>query len=88
MKLVLHGLILAFLLALLGERSYAAYCWKQEADRAIRQASQQAADADRWLHEPILTVQGRPLSRADLLDLVLAKALRPAAPATPERSVR
>lgn len=86
MKIVVQGLILAVLLVLLGERSYAAYRWKQEAETAIRLANQQASDASHWLRDPVITVQGKPLSRADLLDILLAKALQPVPAAN--RSVR
>lgn len=79
MRLVIQGIVFALLLALLGERGYAAYRWKVAAETA----QQQAASADHWLHDPVLTANGKPLSRSDLIDIFLAKALRGSAAPAP-----
>lgn len=89
MKNILIGVLLCALAYSVNQ----GYKWKQvadvrgwKADEAYNkvlalekeQASGQAKAAYSYLSQPVMAVGGKNLSRADLLDLLLSKALKPA----------
>ena len=77
---VIAGLVLAALLFV----GYQTWQWKRATEARLATLTtqvgelQKSADAYRWLSEPVLTLQdGRKVNRAQLLDLLLSKALQP-----------
>jgi hypothetical protein len=73
MNKFIQALLVALVLGLLGERAYSAYLWKAHMEERARYAEVAAA----YLFSPSeVKKDGKPLSRADLLDLLLTKALQ------------
>lgn len=73
MSRVLPTVVIVVLLALLGERAWAAYQWKALADR--RGAYAEAAAAYLFAESEV-KVDGKKLNRAQLLDLFLVEILK------------
>ena len=73
---VFQALVVAIILALLGSQAYSVYQWKVTTEARIA-ALEKEADAYKWLAEGVVkTPDGKAISRAQLLDLLLAKALK------------
>lgn len=72
-KTLVHSLVIVALLGMLGERSYAAYQWKQKAEQSGKLAD---AAATYLFADTEVKKDGKPLTRAQLLDLVLAEVLK------------
>ncbi len=71
---VIEALVFALVLALLGERTYAAYQWKVQADEAMKLATVSAQYL--FTATGVKGPDGKPLSRADLLDLLLSRVVQ------------
>lgn len=84
----MRNLVLGIVLALAAYFGYQAHQWKRVADErgwkaeqayqrltTLNQTESRAQACFTYLAQPVLNVQGKPLSRGDLLDILLAKAL-------------
>lgn len=67
-------ILIAVLIGLLGERSYAAYQWKQKAEQSGKLAD--SAGTYLFADTEVKDKNGKALTRAQLLDLVLAEILK------------
>jgi hypothetical protein len=78
---LLPAFFIAIFLVLVGERAYAVYQWKVSLESRLAAAESRLANAEQafvYLSTPVLTLpDGTKLSRAQLLDLIQAKAVKP-----------